>query len=61
MVVINDKIELKVKKKRTNNRKYTNWATKKAATRRRPGLSIKDQLRDLVTNIRAWLIVLTCR
>jgi hypothetical protein len=39
----------------------TSWAITKAATSNKPGRSINDQLRDRVTNMRAWLIVLTCR
>lgn len=39
----------------------TSWAMIKALTNRRPGRSTKHQLRDLVTKIRAWLTMLTCR
>lgn len=39
----------------------TSWAITKAATSKNPGRSQKDQVRDRVTNIRAWLMVLTCR
>ena len=42
-------------------REHTNCATKKANTNRKPGRSTNDQLRDLVTKMRAWLIVLTWR
>lgn len=39
----------------------TSCATKKANTKSRPGRSINDQLRDLVTKMSAWLTVLTWR
>ena len=42
-------------------REHTSCATKKANTNRKPGRSTNDQLRDLVTKMRAWLIVLTWR
>lgn len=39
----------------------TSCAIINAPTRRSPGRSMYDQLRDLVTKISAWLIMLTCR
>lgn len=39
----------------------TSWAMMKAVTSRRPGLSVNDQPLDRVTNINAWLMVLTWR
>lgn len=39
----------------------TSWAIMKATTSNIPGRSTKDQLLDRVTNMRAWLMVLTCR
>lgn len=39
----------------------TNCAIQKAAKSRRPGRSVNDQLLDLVTKIKAWLMILTCR
>ena len=39
----------------------TSCAKRKAATRRRPGRSKYDKLRERVTKIRAWLTMLTCR
>lgn len=42
-------------------REYTSCATKKANTNRKPGRSTNDQLRDLVTKMRAWLMMLTWR
>jgi hypothetical protein len=45
----------------TGFRWLTSCATKKAKTSKNPGRSTNDQLRDRVTKIRAWLIVLTWR
>jgi hypothetical protein len=42
-------------------RSLTSCATKKAKTNKNPGRSINDQLRDRVTKMRAWLMVLTWR
>lgn len=39
----------------------TSCAIKKALTNNNPGRSKNDQLRDRVTNIRAWLTILTCK
>lgn len=39
----------------------TSWAMMNAETRSRPGLSMKEKPLDRVTNIKAWLIVLTWR
>ena len=39
----------------------TSWAITKAITKSIPGRSTKDQLRERVTNIRAWLTILTCK
>lgn len=39
----------------------TSCAKTNANMSRRPGLSVKDQPLDRVTNIRAWLMVLTWR
>ena len=43
------------------NKTLTNCAIMKAVINNIPGRSMKDQLRDRVTNIRAWLTILTCR
>lgn len=43
----------------TAMRVANNWAIRKAATSKKPGHSTKDQLRDLVTKMRAWLTILT--
>lgn len=39
----------------------TSWAAKNAKSRRKPGRSTKDQLRDRVTKMSAWLMMLTWR
>jgi len=44
-----------------NDISHTSWAIMKAETSRRPGRSRNDQLRERVTNIKAWLMVLTWR
>lgn len=41
--------------------KLTSWATTNAHIKRIPGLSRNDQLWLRVTNIKAWLMMLTCR
>lgn len=46
---------------RRNAKAFTSWAIMKAVKSRKPGRSMNDQLRDLVTKIRAWLTILTCK